>query len=109
MERIKGLHFVQLIRSEIALAERRHTEIDEGLVQRVAAESAIARTICGLVHKRRRIIRLLPYLARAHVLEHLLRGVFSTDESLVCPDVEPFAVPAAVSDTDIIQISVHGG
>src|SRR5215469_8190962 len=61
MERIKRLHFVELIQSKITLAERRHSEIDEGLVQRVAAESAIARTICGLVHKRRRIIRL--YLA----------------------------------------------
>ena len=42
MEREVGLHRVELAGREKALAQRRHAEIDEGVVQAVAAQPAVA-------------------------------------------------------------------
>jgi hypothetical protein len=40
MEWVERLHFVELVGAQVALTQRRHSEINEGLVQQRAAEAA---------------------------------------------------------------------
>src|SRR5262249_29186234 len=40
MERVEGLHPMELFRPEVRLAERRHAEVDEGQLERRRAEAA---------------------------------------------------------------------
>ena len=40
VERVEGLHRVELVRPEVALAQRRHAEVDDGVLQGLAAEPA---------------------------------------------------------------------
>src|SRR5205085_6743696 len=40
VQRIEGLHRVELVRAQEALAERRHAEVDDGTAERRAAEAA---------------------------------------------------------------------
>src|SRR5262249_61164819 len=49
-ERIKGLHLVELRRRDIALAKRRYTEVDDGLVKRRPAEATRG------LHRDRRVL-----------------------------------------------------
>ena len=46
VQRIIGLGLIELLLGEEALAERRHAEIDEGVLQRRAAMAASHR-LCG--------------------------------------------------------------
>ena len=41
VQRVKGLHFVELLGGQKSLAERRHAQIDDGMFERRAAETTL--------------------------------------------------------------------
>src|SRR5277367_1841337 len=58
MQGVEGLHLVDLARAEIALAQRRHSQVDNRLLERLLAKAAAGNFLNRLCERSHNILRV---------------------------------------------------